>query len=525
LRYDPTRIPFLRQLVDYVDHYAREQPDTIAASDAHGALTYAQLRDAVDRIAAWLLAQGVQRGDRVAVHGPPCADCLCWLLAIGAIGATYVGLNPKHQQRELAVVLGDADPSLILLLGDDDDDAGTRVSAACESARVGPTILTRSEAQGRASTDPDARIEQALGGARLRERRESLSTADAAALVYTSGSTGTPKGAMLLNRGLVSSYRIQANRWFAERPVMVSDLPINHLGWVGDHCAAMIVAGGSLHFLERYSPEAVLSMIEERRANYWFAITTMLLLAMGSARWAVADLSSLRRIVWAGAAAPRATVVELLELGIPLATCYGLTESSGNVTYTDDDATLEVLCESVGRPVPEFEVRVVDPDGNECEPSQAGEVQVRGDVVFGGYFRRPEATAQTIDEDGWLHTGDLAVGREDGNLSLTGRTHDMFKSGGYNVYPREIEVVLERHPDVAQAVVVSVEHEIWGEVGHAFVQPRAGAIVDGDGLREWCREYLANYKVPKQISVRDQMPMLAIGKIDKQMLREQTRSL
>jgi acyl-CoA synthetase (AMP-forming)/AMP-acid ligase II len=523
LSYFPDQIPSLARLDEYVEHYCRTQPDVIATSDAQGTLTYAELGQRVACLAASLRASGVARGDRVAVHGSPCADGLACLLAIGAIGAIYVGLNPKHQPRELAVVLGDAQPALILLLGSADTEAGARVLEACAQAHVQASIVGPSACGDAISFDWDAWAANGQENPRLGAGCSSVSPRDPAAIVYTSGSTGAPKGAMLLHRGLVDSYRIQANRWFAERPVMISELPINHLGWVGDHCAAMIVAGGSLHFLERYSPEDVLAMIESRRANYWFTITTMLLLAMRSERWPTADLTSLRRIVWAGAAAPRATVRSLLELGIPLATCYGMTETTGNVTYTDADASLEMLCESVGRPVTEFEVRVVDEHGRRCAPEATGEVQVRGDVVFGGYFRRPEATEQSVDQDGWLHTGDLAVVRSDGNLSLTGRSHDMFKSGGYNVYPREIELVLERHPDVAQAVVVSVEHELWGEVGHAFVQPRAGAVVVGSRLREWCRGYLANYKVPKRISVREAMPMLAIGKVDKQALRDEAR--
>lgn len=490
------KTPELPRLADHLDWYARSTPDVLAMTDGADSLTYAHAADRVADLARRLLGAGVGRGDRICVYGPPSCACACLMLAAARIGAVYVGLNPKHQARELAIVVRDAEPRLIFAAG-----ASDHVAKLAEAAE-GVEIVAPARWHG-----------ERASAAALRAAVRDVTPEDPVAMVHTSGSTGTPKGALLLNRGLTLSYRVQAERWYERRPILVSELPVNHLGWVGDHVAAMVVAGGTLHFLTPYSPERVLEAIGRLRATYWFTVTTMLQMAVRSPAWPAADLGGLERIAWGGSAAPRGLVAELARRDVALATCYGMTETTGNVTYTDDGSPPEVLCETVGRPDPRFELRLGD----------GGEILVRGDVVFGGYFRRPEATAAAIDPGGWLHTGDLAVERPDGNLALVGRSHDMFKSGGYNVYPREVELTLERHPDVAQAIVVGVSDAKWGEVGHAFVRPVPGAVVHEEDLRLWAYRHLANYKVPKRIVIRDELPLLAVGKVDRQALREEAR--
>lgn len=517
------RTPALSRIADYLAWHAESSPDVVAMAGVGDILTYADAASRVSDLASSMVATGVRRGDRIAAYSAPAPDCACLLLAAATIGAIYVGLNPKHGAHELEVILRDAEPSIIFVLYLPQLAHAQKIEAARKASGIGATVVGRGEHAAAAWLSWEQWLSQKAALADRDAMADAVTPSDPVAMVHTSGSTGTPKGALLLNRGLTYSYRIQAEHWYEERPVMVSDLPVNHLGWVGDHCAAMIVAGGTLHFLEAYSPESVLEMIERHRVSYWFTITTMLLMAVRSPRWRETDLTSLERIAWGGAAAPRDMVMSLGTRGVKLATCYGMTETTGNVTYTDDDATSDDLCETVGRPDERLEVRLVGPDGHDCAGGETGEILVRSDAVFGGYFRRPEATAEAIDADGWLHTGDLAVERPDGNLVLEGRSHDMFKSGGYNVYPREVELTFERHPQVSQAVVVSVEDEIWGEVGHAFVRPTIGARLSEHELRDWARGYLANYKVPKRITVRDEFPLLRIGKIDKEALRVEAR--
>jgi fatty-acyl-CoA synthase len=273
--------------------------------------------------------------------------------------------------------------------------------------------------------------------------------------------------------------------------------------------------------MESFDPVGSLDAIERERLNVWGGVPTMLQLCVETPGFDRRDLSSLEYVLWGGAAAPRPLLERLARLGVKLATSYGMTESTGSVTYTDLDADLDTLAETVGRPHPGYQVRLAREDGRPCAPGEEGEIRVRGDFVMLGYFNRPEATAETLDAEGWLHTGDVAVARADGNWRLVGRKSEMFKSGGYNVYPREIEIALESHPGVAMAAVVGVPDPLYQEVGHAFVLPRGDTEPSEAELRAFLRERLANYKVPKRLFVRRELPMLPIGKIDRVRLAEE----
>jgi acyl-CoA synthetase (AMP-forming)/AMP-acid ligase II len=227
-------------------------------------------------------------------------------------------------------------------------------------------------------------------------------------------------------------------------------------------------------------------------------------------------------IIWEGAAAP-ADLVETLRAKCPaVANAYGMTETVGSVTFTYDSDDIDVLANTVGWPVPEYLVRIAGPDGQPAVPGTPGEVQVKGGFVTRGYWNRPDATEALFTSDGWLRTGDQAVERSDGAYRLIGRLKEMYKSGGYNVYPREIEQVLEGHPDVAMAAVIGVPDPLYQEVGHAFVLPHPERVLTAAVLERLCRDRLANYKVPKRFTITSGLPLLPVGKIDKQALRRRS---
>jgi acyl-CoA synthetase (AMP-forming)/AMP-acid ligase II len=457
----------------------------------------------------------------VAVFGHPGVDAACVLLATASIGAIYVGLNPKHQLAELRHVLGDSEPKLLLDLADPEHHETLEV---LRRASGSVTAAAARHPRGASWADfADMADRPAPQGGSLVELRRAVDSDDPLAMVYTAGSTGAPKGALLAHRSLIASYVWQAERWFDTPPTTLGDLPINHLAWVGDLVCAILVAGGTLHCRERFSAEATPAVIEQERVDYWFSVTAMMIMVTRSSAWSSADLGSLRRIVWAGAGAPRRLVETLSATGAVVSTSYGSTETCGNVTYIEDDASLDVLCTTVGRPHDGLEVRIAADDGRTCPVGEEGEILVRGPTVFSGYFGRADDTARAIDMDGWLHTGDLGRERADGYLELAGRRHDMFKSGGYNVYPREIEIALERHPEVAMAAVVSVPHPLWGEVGHAFVKPVAGSRLTSAAVEDHARSSLANYKIPKRFTIRHDLPLLPVGKVDKRALSREAQ--
>ena len=216
---------------------------------------------------------------------------------------------------------------------------------------------------------------------------------------------------------------------------------------------------------------------------------------------------------------PRDGIVRLQQTGARLMAAYGMTETSAHTTYTEPGASLDVLAETVGKPDPRCPCRIVNASGEVCGVGESGELQFHGELMMLGYWNRPEATDGAFTEDGWLRTGDTGFWREDGNIELVGRLSEMFKSGGYNVYPREIELTLEQLPAVAMAAVIGVPDQLYQEVGYAYVLLEPDQSVTEDELRAHCKDHLANYKVPKRFFTRTELPMLAVGKVDKQVLK------
>lgn len=517
-------VPQLARIIDYVDHWAMHRPNHEALVGDSGRWTYRRLRDDVDRCAHALLTAGVRRGDRVALLGDPNPECYIVFLATAGIGGVWVGLNPKYTVAELAHVVTDSQPKLLFgMLGEGDPTQAEtlrRLKALEET-----DVVTRGVAIPGLSTAYEQFLATGFDDDRmlLHSARAQVKPADPAAMIYTSGSTGKPKGALVPHGGLAFCGVVQSGRWYREAPRKLCDLPLNHIGGLGDICTSVLTAGGTVIFMERFDAGEALRTVERERLTHLYYIPTQLLAAVRTPEWRQCDLSSLEYILWGGAAAPLGLLRTLAKTGARLGTSYSLTESTGSVTYTDPEDPLEVLAWSVGRVDTHYEVALRRPDGRAAGPGEAGEILIRGDHITCGYFRNPEATRAAIDEDGWLHTGDIAREEADGHIRLVGRRKEMFKSGGYNVYPREIEAALENHPAVALAAVVGVPDERWGEVGHAFIVPN-GSVTTHE-LDRFARSRLANYKVPKVFRIERDLPRLPIGKIDKVELRRRAATV
>ncbi|BBY62592.1 long-chain-fatty-acid--CoA ligase [Mycolicibacterium helvum] len=505
-------MPDLPRITDYTAHWAQVDPDHEMLTHTEVRLTRGHVEEQSAALARAFLAAGVRHGDRVAVLGNPRPEFFVSFLAAARIGAIWQGLNPKYTPGELDHVVGDSQPRILMGLSEHYREA---LESLCGRVHSDSPVITPGD-----SWNAFLQAGEAIGADELRQAESAVESADPAVLVYTSGTSGRPKGALLSHRGLVQCSVIQADRWYEAAPRMLCDLPINHVGCLGDISSSVVVAGGTVHYMEKFDRCGVLEVIARERLEYWLAIPTMFLLVTGTPEWETADLSSMKRAIWGGAAAPRELIGEL-QRRIPLVcTSFGMTETVGSIIYTDDDDDIEALANTVGRPDPRFEIRIARPDGRVCDVGEEGEIQARGPFIMLGYLNRPEATDQAIDADGWFHTGDVGRLDQDGRIRLAGRLTDMFKSGGYNVYPREIELALEEHPQVQAAAVVSVPDALYSEVGVGFVISRAGADLDTEELRSFLRTRLANYKIPKRLDIRDEFPRLAIGKVDKRALKD-----
>jgi acyl-CoA synthetase (AMP-forming)/AMP-acid ligase II len=344
---------------------------------------------------------------------------------------------------------------------------------------------------------------------------------DAALIVYTSGSTGSPKGALLSHRAIVRTCREQCAHWWAEPFRILGNLPINHVGMAVQGSCQALVAGGTLVFMERFQPDRMPDVIARDNVTIIHQVATMYQIMLDRDGFDPDKLRSLQKIIWSGAPAPLDLIARLREITPHLHTSYGSTEVGGEVLFTVEGADDETLATTVGYPPDEYRVRLADEAGTPVADGDSGEIQVRSDTVMNGYFDRTGDTEAAFTPDGWLRTGDVGQRRPQGDYRIVGRIKEMFKSGGYNIYPREIELAIEAHPGVAAAAVIAVPDPVFVEVGRAYLLAEKGIVLDPHEIERHCRERLSNYKVPKSFEIRTELPMLPIGKIDKKALQRE----
>ncbi len=531
-------LPVLGLITDHLERQAKSRggQDFLVLGDMR--LTYSQTRDLVDRVAQALLASGISRGDRVALLSGPRPEFFVHFLATTSIGAIWLGLNPKYTDGELDHVVGDAEPTMLFGFADVMGEGQTHklggLMARHPSLRQLVVMDEVAPAKGTSWQDFLGRAD-AVTLEDLSARRAEVEPMDGAYLVYTSGSTGRPKGALLTHRGSNLCNVIAVHRKGLSDRRLICNFPINHIGAIGDICGRTMTGGGTIFFQEKFSPQDMMSLIDQEQLNTMVGVPTMLQMCVGHPDFDTFDLTSVDLIGWGGAAMPIDVLQTLMrKTGCERCTMgYGMTETTGGVTYSGLTDSLELLSTTVGTPDDRQPLRLWHANGREAGVSEsgepeAGEIQVKGDYLLAQYWRLPEATAEAFTDDGWFHTGDLAIRRPDGHIQIVGRMSEMFKSGGYNVYPREVELALEDHPAVAMAAVVSLPDPTFQEIGIAYVMLGSGAEkmegkVSAERLRAYSRERLANYKVPKQIVILDQLPMLPIGKVDKKALKARGR--
>lgn len=507
---------------DAVDHWANLRPDADATWFRGEVLTYGELARRVDRFARALVGAGLRKGDTVAVLTTSRPEFLIALTAVHKAGGVYVGINPNYTQREQMHVVNDSRPVMLFSLaevgGRDYSGDIAAVASSVDSLRAthrlddGPAVGCLAPLESFL----------ALGDSVTSDQLPSIDRMDPSTIVYTSGSSGAPKGAVLPHYGISYGAHCDAREMGIDFPRVMCNLPANHTGCIVDVQGSTIVSGGMVAYSEKFDPEEMLRLIEELRLTNLQHVPTVLQLLAMHPDFRTRDLSSLKLVAWGGAALPIEFVRIYQALGVRLFTIYGMTETCGNATFSQPGDSAEILAGTVGMPNPDADVLVADDHGNEVPLGEEGEVWYRHEAKLLYYLNNPTATAAALTPEGFLRTGDVAVRLPTGHLRLVGRKSEMFKSGGLNVYPREIELVLEDHPAVAMAAVVGVKDDVYSEVGAGFVVCEPGLTVTADELREWCRGRLAGYKIPKTFHVRHELPLLPIGKVDKQALRRES---
>jgi fatty-acyl-CoA synthase len=472
--------------------------------------TYAQMLDEAERCAAALQACFAP-GERLAVWAHNIPEW--FLLEFGAAlaGLTLVTVNPAYKARELAYVLRQSRAAGIFLVP---ENRGNPMAASLEQVR-GELPELREVIR---FDDWD----RFLAAAPATRALPTVSPDDAAQIQYTSGTTGLPKGAQLRHRGITNNARFFAER-LAVGPtdIWLNAMPLFHTGGCVLGVLGAVQSGATEVLVPAFDPKLVLDLIEAERVTTMGLVPTMLIALLEQPDYAQHDLSTLRAIVSGGSTVP-AELVRQVEASTPARfnIVFGQTETSPVITQTHLDDTPEDKAETIGVPLPQTEVRIVNPEtGAVVPPSAIGELCTRGYLVMAGYFEMPEATAAAIDPDGWLHTGDLAAMDERGYCRIEGRLKDMIIRGGENIYPREIEELLYVLPGVLDVAVVGVPDARWGEQVAAFIRPATPPPTEAE-LEAYLRERLAAYKVPRYWIFMDAFPLTASGKVQKFKLRE-----
>lgn len=503
--------------------------DAPGVLDGEVRLSWTQLADRANELARALVAHGIEPGDRVAIWAPNCWEWVVAVLGLHSAGAVLVPINTRYRGEEAADLLKRSNARLLFTVG---EFLGTDYLAMLGDRRPPVTktvVVLRSDAEladGQGTIGLDAFLGRAVEvpANEIGARVAALGADSPSDILFTSGTTGQPKGAVCTHGQVVRAYAAWADvvgLTHEDRYLVVS--PFFHaFGYKAGIIAAMTV-GSPIYPEPVFDVNKVMERVAAEQISMLPGPPALYQSILNHPDLNTEALASLRLAVTGAASVP----VELIEqmgdtLGFEtVITGYGLTEACGIATMCRDGDDPVTIATTSGRAIPGVEVATFNEDGSVTEPGVPGEVRIRGYNVMVGYLDDPEATAETIDADGWLATGDIGVLNADGYLAITDRLKDMFIVGGFNAYPAEIERQLLIHPDVAQAAVIGVDDDRLGEVGYAFVVPAAGASVDGEAIIAWCREHLANFKVPRHVESVDELPFNAGGKVMKFKLREQ----
>jgi acyl-CoA synthetase (AMP-forming)/AMP-acid ligase II len=502
---------------DALHDAAATAPDTTAlvegAVDPAGRRrwSFAELLEASQRAARALLGRFAP-GDRVAVWANNLPEWVILELAAALAGITIVTVNPALRPRELAYVLGQSRADGIFLVP---QYRGSRMAEMVEQVRGDLPALREVVS----FADWEAFCAEAVPDRALPAVRPHAP----AQIQYTSGTTGSPKGAVLHHRGIVNNARLYTARLgLAPGNVQLSAMPLFHTAGCVMAVLGAVVTRGTLILPPYFEPGLMLELIAAERPETLAGVPTMLIGILDHPGFATTDTSSVRRLLTGGTVVPPELVGRVeAAFGAPVSIVFAQTEASPVITQTSPQDTVEDRAHTLGRPLPQTQAKIVDPaSGQTVAPGVIGELCTRGYHVMTGYFQDPEMTAAAIDADGWLHTGDLASMDERGYCKIAGRVKDMIIRGGENIYPREIEQVLFRHPTVADVAVVGVPDAKWGEQVAAFVRPAPGQTPDPDELFAYCREHLAPHKTPRYWTVLEEFPLTPSGKVEKFRLRE-----
>ncbi len=524
---------------------AHPDKDAVVYVDRDFRMTYQDFGRLVDQIAKGLMALGVQKGEKVAIWATNVPHWVALQFATAKIGAILLTVNTHYKESELAYLLKQSETeNLVLIDGFRDTDyvqilyslipelkTQQRGHLACSKfpclKRV--IFLGQEKHRGMVSMPELLALNRLVSDSDYLARQDSLDPGDVVNMQYTSGTTGFPKGVMLTHRNIGNNgFWIGENQLLTPEDRICLPVPLFHCFGCVLGVLAAVSHASTLVILEEFNPLMVMTSVQAERCTALYGVPTMFIAILEHSLFPKFDFSSLRTGIMAGSPCPikvMRQVIDQMHMR-DVTICYGLTEASPVMTQTRVDDDISKRVETVGRAMPDIEVRVFDPEtGQEAPPNAPGEVCCRGYNVMQGYYRMEEATRETIDQDGWLHSGDIGTMDEDGYLTITGRLKDMIIRGGENIYPREIEEFLYSMDGIYDVQVVGVPSAKYGEEVGAFIILKEGFDLSPEDVQDFCRGKIARYKIPRHINFVKDYDMTASGKVQKFKLREKAAEI
>ena len=529
-----------RTLGDWLEFWAEKTPEKeyIVYSDRNLRFTWKYFNERVDNMAKGLISIGVTRGSNVGIWAQNVPDWLTFLYATAKIGAVAVTVNTNYKEHELAFILENSDMHTLCLTdgipGNDYTDVIYSLIPELKTTQRGKldnkkfpklknvVYIGQEKYRGMYNTAEILLLGSNVADKEFLRLRNLTECQDVVNMQYTSGTTGFPKGVMLTHHNIANNgYFTGVHMKFTPDDKCCICVPLFHCFGVVLATMCCLTHGSTQVMVERFDPLITLASIHKERCTVLHGVPTMFIAELNHPMFEVFDMSSLRTGIMAGSLCPIELMRQVNEkMFMDITSVYGLTETSPGMTQTRIDDSFEVRCSTVGSAFEHVEVVVLDPAGEVVPDGVEGEMCCRGYNVMKGYYKNPEATAQVIDKNGFLHSGDLGVKDADGNFRITGRIKDMIIRGGENVSPKEVEDYLYKMPEIKDVQVVAVASKRYGEDVGAFVILKDGMELTREHVRDFCKDHIAKYKIPRYVFFIKEFPMTGSGKIQKFRLRE-----
>ena len=529
---------FEKTLGDFLEYWAEKTPDKefIVYSDRDLRFTYSEFNKRVNNLAKGMMAIGVEKDSKVGIWATNVPDWLTFLFASAKIGAILVTVNTNYKQHELEYLVENADiHTLCISNGTFDSDYVDMTYTMLPELKTSQrghlksnkfpymrnvVYIGQEKHRGMYNTAELLLLGNTITDEKLEVQKQKFNCYDVVNMQYTSGTTGFPKGVMLTSRNILNDgYYIGENMNFSEEDRLCIQVPLFHCFGSVLGVMAVITHGSTIVMLEEFDPLLALSAIQKEKCTAIHGVPTMFIAKLTHPMFDMFDMSSLRTGIMAGSTCPVETMKEVIDKMnmTEITSVYGLTEASPGMTQTNAADTFEKKVNTVGTPFPNVEVKLIDPDTGEdiTEVGKKGEIVCRGFNVMKGYYKNPEKTKEVIEDDGFLHSGDLATIDEDGYYSIVGRIKDMIIRGGENIYPREIEEFIYTIDGVQDVQVAGIPDEKYGEIVGAFIIKEEGSDLTEEDVRDYAISKIARYKVPKHVFFVDEFPLTTSGKIQK----------